>query len=294
VRIFFPLAAACISHSDKSLPCSVTVILPAVIIHLLDIKSSNPVTRELSLEGFALCMQVLQRLRLTYSAADYATGFLEAAIKKAGIPVEHLRKHANRRRAKYQQHQAQLMQQIQSSSNNELGVMGNAISIPATAPPSNAALTPPPDMEAMDMGPVAHPQQSPTTVLDESDLQLKLESFLQAPPSPHHDQDPLSFSSKSLFPLVNSGIPDFAMPDANDDNKLDAFLGGHGDCDPFLGHEGMSGMFSMDGNSNNSYSKPFEFGSMWSENGLEDMSKILDGVDLSFDDVIQVLETEIN
>jgi hypothetical protein len=249
-------------------------------------------------------MQVLQRLRLTYSAADYATGFLEAAIKKAGIPVEHLRKHANRRRAKYQQQQAQLMQQIQAQSqtppNNELGVIGNAISIPATAPPSNAALTPPPDMESLDMGPVAPPppppppQQPTTTVLDESDLQLKLESFLQAPPSPHHDKDPLSFSTKSLFPL-DSNIPDFSMPDADDNSKLDAFLGGHGDCDPFLGHDGMPGMFSMDGTSNNNnYSKPFEFGSMWSENGLEDMSKILDGVDLSFDDVIQVLETEIN
>lgn len=266
---------------------SVTVILPAVIIHLLDIKSSNPVTREMSLEGFALCMQVLQRLRQTYSAADYATGFLEAAIKKAGIPVENLRKHANRRRARYQQNQLGL--QIPSSP-GDFGSIGNAISIPATAPPSNAALTPPPDMESLDMG---MSQSQATNMLDESDLQLKLESFLQAPPSPRHDKDSLSpFSlQKPLFGNMDSGIPDFSMPDADGDN-LDAFLGGNGDCDPFLGHEGMPGMFSMSGN--NSSSKAFELGSVWTENGLEDMSKILDGVDLSFDDVIQVLETEIN
>jgi len=234
-------------------------------------------------------MQVLQRLRQTYSAADYATGFLEAAIKKAGIPVENLRKHANRRRARYQQNQFGL--QIPSSP-GDFGV-GNAISIPATAPPSNAALTPPLDMESLDMG---LSQSQTTNMLDESDLQLKLESFLQAPPSPRHDKDSLSpFSvQKPLFGNMNSGIPNFSMPDSDGGNNLDAFLGSNGDCDPFLGHEGMSGMYSMNGNNNNSSSKAFELGSVWTEHGLEGMHKILDGVDLSFDDVIQVLETEIN
>ncbi|KAK6541864.1 hypothetical protein TWF694_007642 [Orbilia ellipsospora] len=65
----------------------VTVMLPAVIIHLLDVKSSSAVTRELSLQGFGLCMQVMQVLRDNYSAADFATHFLEAAVKKAGIQI---------------------------------------------------------------------------------------------------------------------------------------------------------------------------------------------------------------
>ncbi|KAF3920440.1 hypothetical protein ABW20_dc0104877 [Dactylellina cionopaga] len=65
----------------------VTVMLPAVIIHLLDIKSSSAVTRELSLQGFGLCMQVMQGLRENYSAADFATHFLEAAVKKANIQI---------------------------------------------------------------------------------------------------------------------------------------------------------------------------------------------------------------
>ncbi|KAJ6259700.1 hypothetical protein Dda_5338 [Drechslerella dactyloides] len=65
----------------------VTVMLPAVIIHLLDIKSSSAVTRELSLQGFGLCMQVMQGLRENYAAADFATHFLEAAVKKANIQI---------------------------------------------------------------------------------------------------------------------------------------------------------------------------------------------------------------
>ncbi|KAF8462143.1 fungal-specific transcription factor domain-containing protein [Kalaharituber pfeilii] len=65
----------------------VTVMLPAIIIHLLDIKSSNPSTRERSIEGFTICMQVMQCLRASYASADYATHFLEAAIKKAEIHV---------------------------------------------------------------------------------------------------------------------------------------------------------------------------------------------------------------
>jgi hypothetical protein len=65
----------------------VTVLLPAVIIHLLDIKSSNEETRRVSLEGFCHCMQVMQKLRESYASADYATQFLEAAIRKVDIRV---------------------------------------------------------------------------------------------------------------------------------------------------------------------------------------------------------------
>lgn len=65
----------------------VTVLLPAVIIHLLDIKSSDISIRNSSLHRFYQCMQILQRLREMYASADYATSFLEAAIRKAGIQV---------------------------------------------------------------------------------------------------------------------------------------------------------------------------------------------------------------
>jgi hypothetical protein len=65
----------------------VTVLLPAVIIHLLDIKSSDPTVRMTSLQRFYQCMRILQRLREIYASADFATSFLEAAIRKAGIQL---------------------------------------------------------------------------------------------------------------------------------------------------------------------------------------------------------------
>lgn len=72
----------------KYLPTTgVTVILPAVIIHLLDVKSSDVNVRMTSLRRFYQCMQILQRLREIYASADFATSFLEAAIRKAGIQI---------------------------------------------------------------------------------------------------------------------------------------------------------------------------------------------------------------
>lgn len=65
----------------------VTVLLPAIIIHLLDIKSCSDETRKRALRGFCGCMLVLERLRDNYAAADYAVQFLEAAIRKADIDV---------------------------------------------------------------------------------------------------------------------------------------------------------------------------------------------------------------
>lgn len=65
----------------------VTVLLPAVIIHLLDIKSSDASVRTTSLQRFYQCMRILQRLREIYASADFATSFLEAAIRKAGIQL---------------------------------------------------------------------------------------------------------------------------------------------------------------------------------------------------------------
>ncbi|KAL1953727.1 hypothetical protein VTO42DRAFT_2326 [Malbranchea cinnamomea] len=65
----------------------VTVLLPAVIIHLLDIKSNDLSIRNSSLHRFYQCMQILSRLREIYASADFATQFLEAAIRKAGIQI---------------------------------------------------------------------------------------------------------------------------------------------------------------------------------------------------------------
>lgn len=71
---------------EKYLPTTgVTVLLPAIIIHLLDIKSCNEDARHAAMDGFTQCMLVLEKLRDNYSSADFATQFLEAAIRKADI-----------------------------------------------------------------------------------------------------------------------------------------------------------------------------------------------------------------
>jgi hypothetical protein len=73
---------------EKYLPTTgVTVLLPAIIIHLLDIKSCNDEARQAAMDGFCQCMLVLEKLRDNYASADFATQFLEAAIRKAEIEV---------------------------------------------------------------------------------------------------------------------------------------------------------------------------------------------------------------
>lgn len=65
----------------------VTILLPAIIVHLLDIKSPDSATRQLSVRRFQFCMQVLQQLRDVYASADFAFSFLDTAIRKADVPV---------------------------------------------------------------------------------------------------------------------------------------------------------------------------------------------------------------
>jgi hypothetical protein len=73
---------------DRYLPTTgVTVLLPAIIIHLLDVKSPNEEARKSAMQGFVQCMQLLERLRENYSSADFATQFLEAAVKMANIDM---------------------------------------------------------------------------------------------------------------------------------------------------------------------------------------------------------------
>lgn len=74
--------------SIKYLPTTgVTILLPAIIVHLLDIKSPESATRQLSVRRFQFCMQALQKLRELYASADFAFSFLDAAIRKADVPV---------------------------------------------------------------------------------------------------------------------------------------------------------------------------------------------------------------
>ncbi|KIW19593.1 hypothetical protein PV08_00166 [Exophiala spinifera] len=65
----------------------VTCLMPAIIIHLLDLKSPDTETREASVRKFQFCMQALQRLREIYASADWAFSFLDAAVRKTNSHV---------------------------------------------------------------------------------------------------------------------------------------------------------------------------------------------------------------
>ena len=60
----------------------VTCILPALIIHMLDLKSSDASVRQAASRKFQFCMQSLQRLREMYASADFAFSFLDAAVRR--------------------------------------------------------------------------------------------------------------------------------------------------------------------------------------------------------------------
>ncbi|KAI8947930.1 fungal-specific transcription factor domain-containing protein [Xylaria longipes] len=70
-------------HLDKFLPTTgVTVVLPAMIIHMIEIKNPSQVVQAAAHKGFQQCMRVMERLRDTYAAADYAVAFVNAAMRR--------------------------------------------------------------------------------------------------------------------------------------------------------------------------------------------------------------------
>lgn len=59
----------------------VTVILPAIVAHLMNCNSDNPTIRETSIQNFQKCVQVLQGLKDIYPAADMEVANIEAAVR---------------------------------------------------------------------------------------------------------------------------------------------------------------------------------------------------------------------
>jgi hypothetical protein len=140
---------------EKYLPTTgVTVLLPAIIIHLLDIKSSNDEARQAAMEGFCQCMLVLERLRDNYSSADFATQFLEAAIHKADIGVM---MSASRSHIRQEDVQAALS----SEKAKELRQRSKAAAAMRRTPPPSEELSFKPEMHGsgmLDMGiPIGRP-----------------------------------------------------------------------------------------------------------------------------------------
>ncbi|CAK7272017.1 hypothetical protein SEPCBS57363_004917 [Sporothrix epigloea] len=66
----------------------VTVFLPAMFAHLLDIKGGVPhERRQQAVLGFLTCMRIMESLRERYAAAEIAKGFVESLLEKAGIDL---------------------------------------------------------------------------------------------------------------------------------------------------------------------------------------------------------------
>ncbi|OGE52947.1 hypothetical protein PENARI_c009G01174 [Penicillium arizonense] len=163
----------------------VTVLLPAVIIHLLDIKSSDPSIRMTSLQRFYQCMRILQRLREIYASADFATSFLEAAIRKAGIQL------------------TVSPQDVQSSRTRPH--KSNPTADPFVSPPSRLnTLTPPPDSLAQKIPDLTYPNHTGTSAGGRSTGDL----FASTPP---HSDESENGSTNNLNPNLNPKDA-FTMP----------------------------------------------------------------------------------
>jgi len=162
----------------KYLPTTgVTVLLPAIIIHLLDIKAPEEATRRASLRGFCQCMQVMGKLRDLYAAADYSTAFLEAAIRKAGI---HIAPFPTGVGEKASPHAARKPSPV--TSVEDLVDAGRRMDMESMPPPArnNNNLTPPPD-NAKENDATAR------NALADEEVARRLETFLAStPPGSDH------------------------------------------------------------------------------------------------------------
>jgi Fungal specific transcription factor domain len=202
----------------KYLPTTgVTVLLPAIIIHLLDIKAPDEPTRRSSLRGFCQCMQVMGKLRDLYAAADYSTAFLEAAIRKAGI---HIAPFASEMTGSH----PHLSKPQPVTTVNDLVDAGRRLDL-ASMPPPNVArtLTPPPEHDTTISDETAAPTVSSVS---DDEVARRLETFLAStPPESDHSSDQTD-SSASVIGTLDHGT------DAGD-THCDMDFKGMGDLNNF-------------------------------------------------------------
>ncbi|KAI9691808.1 MAG: hypothetical protein M1822_007880 [Bathelium mastoideum] len=184
----------------KYLPTTgVTVLLPAIIIHLLDIKAPNEETRRSSLRGFCQCMQVMSKLRDNYAAADYSTAFLEAAISKAEVTVPE--RFGNSTHPTKAQHSSTKKMKagpngavtINSAGVDHLVAAGHHLNlVHSPIPPQARTLTPPPDLHhSINSSSFTASTAHPPGPLSDDDVAARLNSFLASTPpdSSSSDQD---------------------------------------------------------------------------------------------------------
>lgn len=192
----------------KYLPTTgVTVLLPAIIIHLLDIKAPEEETRRSSLRGFCQCMAVMGKLRDLYAAADYSVAFLEAAIRKAGIHIAPVTAQAS-----------PTSKPSPVTSVEDLVDAGRRLNLVNAAAAASlnmqrSTLTPPPDNGTTNM--LALEKQSTDSVTDE-EVAHRLESFLASTPpeSDHEHMSGITISESEPMGTITAADNTHAFGDA--------------------------------------------------------------------------------
>ena len=189
----------------RYLPTSgVTVLLPAIIIHLLDIKAPEEETRRTSLRGFCQCMAVMGKLRDLYAAADYSVAFLEAAIRKAGIHMAPL--------------PAQAMPMAKPSpvhSVDDLVDAGRRLDMVHFAKPMShelqrSTLTPPPDNGTTNM--FALEKRNGLPNVSDEEVARRLETFLAStPPESDHEHMSIPISADTPMTAMSTHAHDDAL-----------------------------------------------------------------------------------
>lgn len=189
----------------------ITVLLPAVIIHLLDIKAPDETTRRSSLQGFCQCMQTMARLRDIYAAADYSTAFLEAAIRKAEISLPS---------------KPNEMKETRNVITSTQGLMdaGRRMKLTNPPPPSSTRghLTPPPEDRSAQQQSAPAPTNlgSHGLPLTDDDIARRLSTYLATTPpdSDHHSTDAsISTTHNALNNSNGSDIDPLWAPDVDVD-----------------------------------------------------------------------------
>ncbi|KAH0548604.1 hypothetical protein GP486_007852 [Trichoglossum hirsutum] len=294
----------------KYLPTTgVTVMLPAIIIHLLDIKSLDEKVRNESLLGFSLCMQVIHRLRENYAAADYATHFLEAAIRKANIQVVtssenllHHQYHHNNHNHKHHRHSSNhYLQQLPKRPVDMGGLLdvGRRMDLSTANLDFTNALTPPPDQSN-------HVHVPPSNASTDEFMATKLGAFVASTPpdsepleggsggsSNNGGNDPTVISTAHIHDLVllAPSSPSLerhhqqASSSFDQQDTLDSFLHIPSSYpDPFFGHYDDGAPISMHGESSG-----FTLDMDWmNDNAADGSMSFLDPAqaDFDMDDVI--------
>lgn len=197
---------------ERYLPTTgVTVVLPAMIIHLLDMKNPVQHTRERAMRGFKQCMKVMEKLRDIYAAADYAASFLDAALRKASIDL-----------TSQQPHQG-----------------GDAAA--AKHQPNVSVQTPPPDNVAFVTSPESalyhssYPEDNlPVTPTRVAAAQWNISAA--SPPHTEHDFDPATYgrtpSASGGSEEMNVDVNELTRAGSGDSSSSD--LGGNGAGEPML------------------------------------------------------------